>query len=100
MRATLGCPVEVPVGGLDQLPGRRFGAVSTVGFSAKAIQPWSSCPGGDFEDCAMAVGAAVAGCAVEVPIGSLDQPGRPAVSAASLGAKAVKRGQRGPGGWF
>ena len=42
-----------------------------------------------------AVGPARVGCPVEVPVGGLHQPGDRvfAVSAAGLGAKAVKRGQ-------
>ena len=60
--AQLGCPVEVPIGGLDE---RRFGeravrAVETAKRRQRATR-------GDLEDRRI-------GCPVEVPIGALDQP--------------------------
>ena len=63
------CPVEVPIGGLDQARG---GAVAVR--AVEAVQRRQRAAWGDFEDRAIAVGPAIARCPVEVPVGGLDQP--------------------------
>src|ERR1019366_4862614 len=91
--ADVGCPIEVPIGGLHH-PGLRVSAVADI----EAVQRGQCAPWSDLEDRALVVSPAPGGCPVEVPIGGLHQPGvrASAVRAASLSTKAVQRGQRAP----
>src|ERR1022692_1583703 len=90
------CPVEVPIGGLDE-PSLRPGAVRAVCLGAEAVKRGQRATLGDFEDRALAVGPATHGRPVEAPIGGLDQPreGACAVRAPALGAEPVYGCQRG-----
>src|ERR1022692_4206269 len=90
------CPVEVPIGGLDE-PSLRPKAVRAVCLGAEAVQRGQRATRGYFEDGAGAVGPTIIRCPVEAPIGGLDEP-RPgvcAVRAPALGAEPVYGCQRG-----
>src|ERR1022692_3604184 len=90
-----GCPVEVPIGGLDE-PSVGFDAARAPALEAEAVKRRQRATRGDFEDRAKADGPTSIRCPVEVPIGGLDEPsdGGLAVRAVCLGAEAVKRCQR------
>src|ERR1022692_3634042 len=94
------CPVEVPIGGLDE-PNYGVFAVPAVWLGAEAVKCGQRATRGDFED-RPALVCPTGGCPVEVPIGGLDQPreGVFAVRAVCLGAEAVKRRQRATRGDF
>jgi hypothetical protein len=94
--------VQIPVGSLNQ-PCIRLSAVRAVRLLAKAVERSQGAAWCHFEDRTAtdvveqrARDSARGRRSVEVPIGSLNHPcgGRFAVSAVSLGAKAVERSQR------
>ena len=70
--AKSGCPVEVPVGALNQ-PRVRLVAVRTITFGAKAVKRSQVARRGDFEDYALAILPSTDGCPVEVPVKALHQ---------------------------
>ena len=53
--AFVGCPVEVPIGGLDQ-PRCGAGAVRAIALRAKGVQSRQLAAWGHFEDCAVSLG--------------------------------------------
>src|ERR1039457_6709546 len=95
------CPVEVPIGGLDEPSVGEF-AVRALCLGAEPIKRGQRATRGDFEDRAIAVGPTTRRCPEEIPVGGLDQPrdGAIAVRAVCLGTEAVKRRHRAPLGYF
>src|ERR1019366_4791589 len=81
--ARLGCPVEVPVGGLNQ--STRALAVNPP---IEAVQRGQRAAWCDFENSAIAiaVGPAAGGCPVEVPVSSLNQPSGGALAVSPIEA--------------
>src|SRR5205814_5646392 len=74
-----GCPIEVPVGALDQPAVRAF-TVGATRLSAETVKRDQRALRGDFEDCstanagvAVVVSAAIDGCSVEVSVDGLNQ---------------------------
>src|ERR1017187_1072582 len=65
------CPVEVPIGGLDE-PSLGVSAVRAVCLGAEAVPHRQRATRGDFEDRPTAVCPTLGRCPVEVPIGGLD----------------------------
>ena len=66
-------PIEVSVGGLNELRVLRKLAICAVGFGAKTVESGQRARRGDLENRAQIVGPAEFGQAVEVPIRGLDQ---------------------------
>ena len=99
--AILGCPVEVPISGLDQ-PRVGVLAIRASALGAEAVKRRQGATPCDSEDRAIAVGPSILGCPIEVPISGLDQPrhGVRAVRARTLSAEAVQRRQRAARGDF
>ena len=89
--ARVSCPVEVPVGSLNQPYPQRVFAVSVV----EAVQRGQRARWGDFEDRATAISTggrpAISGCPLEVPVGALDQPCRRVFAVSSV--EDVQRGE-------
>lgn len=89
------CSIKITVGGLDD---PRLGklAVFATTLRAKAVQGRERTVWRDFEDCPIAVSSTRLRRAVEVPIYSLDQPGKwiLAICACRFRAKAVQKGER------
>ena len=95
------CPVQIPVGGLDQ-PPKGLGAVRTIATTLRAevVKCGQFAAGSDFEDRATAnppakaeistAGPALNRYPVQVPVNGLDQPHRVEIGAVRAIATALR----------
>jgi hypothetical protein len=84
--ASLRCPVEVSIGGLNQRSVRRLGVSCGRAEGVKRCLRTRRC---DFENRASAVSSAAGGCPVEISIGGLNQTGVRADAVSCCGAECI-----------